>query len=536
MIDGVIVVLRLQKTEDVKPQILFGAIPADQTIEALQALCGDKTGIRKTGTRLCVTMPENQTDGPLGSWVVWLFDHVPVVTELPEILKKLKTLSAGFAAPQSTADPEQATLALTLALKQLHGATRRNSSALLQVAANVCVEADLCNNAAVARVQDGKIIRMEMSDQNLRLFSDEMRFLIRSRLTDDPISEVIKRDEFADTDLDPALLAEMAQSDAILLDLPAQAEDGFAFILFAPTKTAAAEIEGIRDLLAAILKPRRRSGLRAKIIRYGMMVAALALVVWLLLPAPLRITATAMSQPAQALSLALPFEVFLEEMHVQIGDQLQAGDLIAEFRSPVLEERREEVALQGEIEKITAQTALAANDYGAFVLAEQRISTNERQLKHIDARLSRLTVTASESGRVISAMGREIIGAFVPPGESIIVLQPKATFKLRLTVGRIDAPLLKPGQRGEVWFRGISAQTWPLVIEAPAMQKQTETGADGDLVFMAKLEGTGQEQLFVGLAGFANIETGQAMRAKVLGRYVIEYVRMKAWTWFDLRF
>lgn len=534
VIDGVLTILRLYQAQDVSPDYLYAGLPEGLTIDALRKLCSDKTGIRKMGERLCVTLPETGQNG--ASWIVWLFDHVPGVTELPGLVDKLKALSAGFARPQISAETVDRADAVSLALKQLAGATRRNEAALMQLAANVCVEAGLCDAVALARIREGKVQRIELSDQKLSSIADEIRFLLRERIADDASSEVVHRDSFAEENFDSALLSEMAESDSLLLDVPGKAEDSFGFILFSPAKEVATEIAGIRDLLTVLLARKKRTGLRAKVMRYAMIGAAAALVIWLLLPAPLRITATAISQPAQARSLALPFEVFLEEMHVRVGDQLTVGDPVARFRSPALEERRAEMALQTETEKIGAQAALSANDYGAYVLAEQRIATNERQLSHIEDRLAQLQVVAPENGRVIAAMGREIIGAFVPPGESIVTLQPEASFNLRLSVGRVDAPLLKLGQTGDVWFRGISGRTWPLTITAPAMQETNANTGQTELIFSARLEGDDQEDLFVGLAGFANIETGRAMRAKVLGRYITEYLRMKAWTWFDLRF
>ncbi|WP_156121912.1 efflux RND transporter periplasmic adaptor subunit [Halocynthiibacter namhaensis] len=538
MIDGVIVALRLLNSAGAAPQILFGQLPEGQPLEALHALCTDKTGIRKIGDRLCVTLPETVglEDTSKASWIVWLFDHVPPVTELPGIIEQLRTHSAGFSAPSNNNEASDEPLALNLALKQLNGATRRNASALLQVAVNVCVEAGLCENAIAAQTQGGKVVRLEVSDQNLAPITGEMKFLLQSRMTADPTSEVIDRQNFDEASLDASLVADMAKSDGLMLDLPCKDEDGFAFILLGPAKNCDAEIASLRDLLSVVLNRKKRSGLRAKIMRYGGIAAAVALVVWLLLPAPIRITATALSQPAHAYSVALPFEAFVEQIFVQVGDQVDEGDVIAQFRSPALEERREEMVLQTETEKIAAQAALSANDYGAYVLAEQRIATNERQVAHLEARIDRLEVKAPHSGRIIAAMGREIIGAFVPPGEAIATVQPRANFNLRLSVGRVDAAQLRPGQTGDVWFRGISGQVWPLVITAPAMQEVDPNTGEDRLIFMARVEGDTQDDLFVGLAGFANIETGQAMRVKVMGRYVTEYLRMKAWTWFDLRF
>lgn len=535
MIDGAIAVLRLQKSNGIETQLLFGDLPKEVTPAVLADSCTEKPGLRKIGARLCVALPE-QLKEQTPSWVVWLFDHVPEVTELPGLMDRIKKLSAGIAAPPENPNTEHKVETVPLMLAQLNGATRQNSAAVLQLAADSCVAAGFCEKAVVAHLRAGKVKQISLSDQALAPIADEIRYLMRSRLKDIAHCDVIEGGDFGEDAFDLVLLAEMSQSKSLLLNLPGRREDGFAFLLFGPDNTAKAETEALRDLLSVVLKPRKTLSSRGKRNRYGILAAAFALFIWLLMPAPVMVTATATSHPAYAQALALPFEVFLQDMYVQVGDRVTKGSLIAEFRSPLLEERREEMLLQTETERIAAQAALAENDYGAYVIAEQRIATNERQLQHIEERLEGLRVIAPEGGRIISALGQEIIGAFVPPGESIAVVQPEARFILRLIVSRVDAPLLQPGQTGEVWFRGISGQTWPLTVTAPGQHEVSPETGDEQLVFYARLNGENQEDLFVGLAGFANIETGRAMRAKVLGRYVIEYLRMKAWTWFDLQF
>jgi hypothetical protein len=100
----------------------------------------------------------------------------------------------------------------------------------------------------------------------------------------------------------------------------------------------------------------------------------------------------------------------------------------------------------------------------------------------------------------------------------------------------VDAALLKPGQTGEVWFRGIPRQTWPFETRTPVTKTVNPANAEESLTLRGELIGENQETLFAGLSGFGKIDVGKEMRAKVYGRYVIEFLRTKAWTWFDLRF
>jgi hypothetical protein len=115
------------------------------------------------------------------------------------------------------------------------------------------------------------------------------------------------------------------------------------------------------------------------------------------------------------------------------------------------------------------------------------------------------------------------------------MIQPDARFVSTLTVARVDAPLLRTGQTGSLWFRGISGQTWDFEIISAPMQRSDPTTREETLVVQARITGDDQSRLFAGLAGFARIETGQTIRIAALTRYAREYLRMKLWTWFDFQ-
>ena len=147
-----------------------------------------------------------------------------------------------------------------------------------------------------------------------------------------------------------------------------------------------------------------------------------------------------------------------------------------------------------------------------------------------------MTFTAPVSGRIVQSIAGDGLGGFHQLGEAIAMIQPSAQFSVLLTVSRVDAPLLQPGQTGEVWFRGMPRQIWTLETRTPVTVTVNPASTEESLTLRADLTSGNQETLVAGLSGFGKIDVGQDMRAKVFGRYVIEFLRTKAWTWFDLRF
>lgn len=527
----------------------MGELPSNLTSGQLDAGCGTKPSLRKIDTYLSVSLPYEKPDQEGKFWIVWIFQRIPPVTELPTLLEKLEQITRNFllegaAAGRQRNDPEaihtetRSASVLAIALSRLSKAQRYKTSSILQTLADSLVEAGLCESAALALHNQGKIKSFVLSDMSLSKYSDEFKYLMRSRVGAAPLSHTVKCQDLSDQGFELALMAEMATADAIHLDLPeADRPNGLSIVLISPpsNRDLTTECNALRELITVSLRHARPISKKRRITRISGGILALSLAIWLALPAPLRITATAISRPLNAQAIALPFEVFLERMLVRTGDTVKEGDIIARLRAPNIEEQRSEISLQIGIEEITAQAALSSNDYGAYVLSKQKIEAQQLQLKQIEDRLMQMELRAPHAGRVVSAQGPEVTGSHLPLGETIAMIQPAALFSVSLTVSRVDAAHLAKGQLGEVWFRGLSGQTWDLITETPVIvQTDAETGSER-LTVSARLTGADQKQLFAGLAGFAKIDAGESMRVKVLGRYIGEYLRTKAWKWFDLR-
>ena len=553
--------------------LLHGSLPEDIPQALIVQLRSDKAVIRRVGDRLLVILPQD------GEHLAWILSEVPSVTDLPGLMDQLKAsgpdclaaarkLRAERAGRQSgmavmgeapgalatgpaeagagrskaaQAAQARAGSAALLALARMAGAEKMSSAAAAQVVADACVEAGIARAAAVA-ICDGRagsrgVGALRVSDRALDPVFDEIRQIIASyRAAEGQPAEPlrIRADDLDDSALDAALLARMMEAGELLLDLPAVGHEAPAILLIDPSPEA--DTAGLAELVtvAGRRPSKARRSARARVLKGTALALALAGLVWLALPAPLIVTASALSQPAQARAVTLPFDAYLREMRVEVGEAVDAGEVLAVFGAPEIEEQAAQARLQLAVEAATAQTALADNDYGAYVLSEQRQEALRRQLDQLQSRLDRLQVRAPEAGRVISSLGSNVLGRFLPTGDAVATIQPEDAFAVSLTVTRVDAPLLRPGLTGEVYFRGLSGETWPLEVETPVQATEGE-GGDQKLSAWARLTQPGRDELIVGLTGFARVEAGEVMRIRALSRYVVEWGKVKAWQYLGLR-
>jgi putative peptide zinc metalloprotease protein len=93
----------------------------------------------------------------------------------------------------------------------------------------------------------------------------------------------------------------------------------------------------------------------------------------------------------------------LIEVHVQPGDHVVPGQLLAKLRDPRLDDRRRALIVKRSLQKKAIELAKAADDPGSRVLAEEALRTVELQLSELDQQLANLTITAPIAGRVIES-------------------------------------------------------------------------------------------------------------------------------------
>ena len=514
---------------DAPPEPVFGALPAEVTVAALLAMRGGKPSARKEGGKLVIVVPVAE------AWRAWVFDHVPPVTELAGLIERVEGLTRAM--PSSAAPAAEKLRAVPVLLERFARAGRLRRKGVLQSLVDGIAETEAARAAIAFPVGRRRLGRMTYSDRTLAPRGDELRALARQARAAGTSPLIARAGDLEEDALDAALLAKAFEADTVAIDLPPLNAKGYGLALIDPAPGAEAEMGALRDMVSLSLRDRTKAPapMALRFRRMAALAGFAALVAYLAWPAPRVVTATGLSQPAEAVSVALHFDAFLAGMRVAVGQEVAEGDLLADFLAPDLEERRSETALQIAVEEVAAQSALAQNDYGAFVLAEQRIAAQQRRLDNLEARLERLGLRAPVSGTVVDAMGRGTSGAFIPTGQQVALIQEDARFALTLNVLRVDAPMISEGQRGEVYFRGISGESFDFRVTTPVMIERNPDTGEERLTARAVIETEDQSRLLAGLSGYARLEAGTAPRGLSFARYAIEYVKVKAWTLLGLR-
>lgn len=253
-------------------------------------------------------------------------------------------------------------------------------------------------------------------------------------------------------------------------------------------------------------------------------VAAIAALI--LVPADLRVHADATLKGATQRSILAPQQGFIAEANVKAGDAVSAGTVLARLDDREL--RVQLAAAQARLAKAEQdwRTASAAGKRSEAAIASTALDEANAALSLVEAQLARLTITAPQSGLVISGDLRQRIGAPVSPGDQLFEIASTGQYRLFIDVSEYDLELVRPGQTGQVTFSGLASHSLPFTVATIA--SVSDPGA-GENRFRVEADIDPVEGLRPGLTGTAKIDTGSAWLAWVLLRGTA--VRLWFWSW-----
>lgn len=500
---------------------LFGGALGDELQTLIPELCSTKLASAPFGSGLAVGVPIGDE-----RWCIWVFGAVPPIKELSATFEILKRVSASFASrPKAPADDEELPhLKSVLSSLAEEPMPRRHWTRACFVAgklASALVEDGAAAGLALARVRNGKIGKLWLSDTRFEKARDEVRALLTAAQTADGKVEA----------LDRALVAERLGVDDVSFNLPKEA-DGYALVVVGPKQSDTLIASLSCELIALVAPIHKRRHMR--LARYLALAAVVAGAVWLSLPARVTMTVPGVLLPDDVYGVPLSSDATLQEIRVIVGDKVQQGDVIAKLRSVSLEEQKTQGELEVTMEALNGETALAESNYGGFQIAEKRLQIAKTRLAQINTQIADLTVRAPYDGRVVSALSKSDNGRLLPLGTELARVQRGDGFLVRFTPTRLDANQIKVGTKGVMYVRGVQGAAPGVTLISPPYIPVGAEEESTDLIALGEL---GQEPglpLISGMSGYARLEGEETRRILALTRNLREFIKVKVWYYLGL--
>ena len=227
--------------------------------------------------------------------------------------------------------------------------------------------------------------------------------------------------------------------------------------------------------------------------------------------------------------LPAPFDGYIDEVHVKVGEEVAEGDLLLTLDSGdlLLEESAaiaNQIRYSREAEKARAENALAEMKI-ALALTDQA----KARLDLVRYRLGRTEVRAPFDGIVVEGDLEELLGVPVSKGDVLLKVSRIEKMYAELEVSERDIHELSSGASGEMAF--ISQPGIKFSLSVVRIDPVAVTREDEGNVFLVRGRFTGKRADWwrPGMSGVAKVSAGKRNVLWILTHRTMDYLRIRLW-------
>lgn len=239
------------------------------------------------------------------------------------------------------------------------------------------------------------------------------------------------------------------------------------------------------------------------------LLAAVALVViaMMFVPAPYRVKATCLCEPANSRLVVAPFDGQLLTSLVKPGDQVRAGDQVAVMDGSEI--RAELAAKQALLQQAQQRhsAALVSGDASTATSEFLEVEQLKQQQAVLQQREARLVLRSPIDGIVVSGDLEQAEGATISIGHRLYEIAPLDNLVAEIAVDETDIQKIRTGQTVSLSFNADFGHRYQAKIERIHPRSELQ---DNKNIFIAEATIQGDKTgLAPGLRGHARIDSGR---------------------------
>lgn len=283
-------------------------------------------------------------------------------------------------------------------------------------------------------------------------------------------------------------------------------------------------LRATRERLARLLGPEHTWW---KALGVTLAVAALVVVfgTW-----PHRVEGNFLVRSDTLVNLPAPFEGYLSEVPVRVGDRVNAGDVL--IRLDKRELLLEQSSLLAELARYEAERALAEVERRLADMRSAAAGKEQAQasLDIVRFRLARADITAPTAGVVIEGDLRERIGTPVRAGDLLMRMTQVEAMYVEIEVPERDVHAVLDSRGGEIAFATLPDPRYPVTVER--IEPVARVKPEGNVfVIRARISAPPGTELWwrPGMSGVAKVEAGRRSILWLLTHRLVDFLRLKFW-------
>lgn len=230
-----------------------------------------------------------------------------------------------------------------------------------------------------------------------------------------------------------------------------------------------------------------------------------------------------------AVVLPAPFDGFLDRAVAEMGDIVDAGEVLAvlDIRDLLIEK----ASAIADLERYNreAEKARAERDLGTMRMAEAMADQSRARLALLQFRLARAEIRAPFAGAVVEGDHRERAGAPVRQGETLFRLAALDALSVEADVDERDIDFVRVGAPVRLVFASRPNRSFNALVLRVDPMAQTREGANVLLVHCVITDPL-EPWWRPGMSGVARIEADRRAPIWLLSRRTLDYLRLR-WGW-----
>lgn len=269
-------------------------------------------------------------------------------------------------------------------------------------------------------------------------------------------------------------------------------------------------------------------GPRHTSLKLGLLTGSALLLASVLTPWDYRVDAKVLVRSEDVLFMPAPFDGYLSAVHVEVGEAVRQGQVLAELdqRDLLLEASMAEAdALRYARE---AEKAQAARQFADMQITWARQAQSQSRLALVRHQLAQAKVVAPHDGVIVEGDLKKNLGAPLHKGDLLLKLAQTRQLVLELAIDEADVHELAEDASGEMALVGRPDQHFDIRLQRV---DPVSTLQDGKNVFLARAQtsGTAPDWWRPGMGGTARLWVGTRSLLWVVTHRSVRFLRQVFW-------
>lgn len=244
---------------------------------------------------------------------------------------------------------------------------------------------------------------------------------------------------------------------------------------------------------------------------------------------PHRIEANAELATDSTQLISAPFDGFVQEVRVALGDEVARGDELAAL--DVRELYLQESEIRADLRRFEAEAdrARAAREPAEVEIARARVAQAQARLEKVLFRLQQAAIRAPFEGVVVEGDRRDLAGMPVRQGDRMFRIARVEGLYAVLQMPERDIRYLGAEATGELRLLSAPGEGIPFTVENVVPVTQVKGAQGNHFAVRVRLDADAQAWWRPGMSGMALVDAGERPIVWLLTRRLVDMVRMKLW-------